>query len=217
MESVNKHRGHSLPHWDRPGWPNFVTFRLADAMPLKLVADWKDEVERTIALKEITEQRTLGPHERRMIQRKLVGSVEKYMDLGHGCCALKDPAAANIVQEALLNFDGSRYRLLCWCVMPNHVHAIVETMEGSPIETVVAGWKSYSSRQINACLGRKGKLWQAEYFDHLIRNGKDLDRFSTYILENPEKANLRAWKWRGVFDLQERIKAMDENPLVIRG
>jgi len=93
--------------------------------------------------------------------------------------------------------------------MPNHVHVILETTEGHSLEQTVKSWKSYSSRLINARLGKMGKMWQPEYFDHLIRNGTELNRFANYVLENPAKANLQAWKWCGAFDFAARAVEID--------
>ena len=49
---------------------------------------------------------------------------------------------AEVVQDALLHFDGERYRLLAWVIMPNHVHADRDTARlslgrGNPLLEVV--------------------------------------------------------------------------------
>ncbi|HPB97339.1 MAG TPA: hypothetical protein PKW66_15580, partial [Polyangiaceae bacterium] len=55
------------------------------------------------------------------------------MHPGHGNCWLKQPEIASIVEKAWLYFDGQRYRLLVWCVMPNHVHVLIETFDKFPL------------------------------------------------------------------------------------
>jgi REP element-mobilizing transposase RayT len=35
-----------------------------------------------------------------------------------------------------------------------------------------------------------GKLWQRNYYEHIIRNESDLNRIRSYILDNPHKWNL---------------------------
>ena len=92
-----------LPHYDKPGTLQMVTFRLADAMPAARRHEW----EALLKIEDDREQRT---------------KLEAYLDLGHGECVLKNPRAAGAVEEVLLRFDGERYRLAAWVVMPNHVH-----------------------------------------------------------------------------------------------
>ena len=69
-------------------------------------------------------------------------------DAGHGCCLLREPAAACLVQDALLCFDGVRYRLLAWVVMPNHVHVLFQPLEGWTMARIVASWKSFTGRRL---------------------------------------------------------------------
>jgi REP element-mobilizing transposase RayT len=63
--------------------------------------------------------------------------IEEYLDAGHGACWLHRADIAALVEGALLHFDQQRYRLLAWCIMPNHVHALIETMEGFPLPDVL--------------------------------------------------------------------------------
>jgi putative transposase len=91
-------------------------------------------------------------------------------------------------------------------VMPNHVHGLVAFVgaglapPGGRITTrvfaghgrkptlsdVVCVFKSISTRKVNACLGRPGKvLWQRGYYEHVVRDGEDVKNIQRYILENP--------------------------------
>ena len=123
--------------------------------------------------------------------------VEKYLDAGYGACHMKDPRVAQLVRDALLHFDGQRYDLLAWCVMPNHVHAVVEPRPGHDLSNILHSWKSFTSNQANQVLGRTGTFWQAESFDHLIRDAEDFDRALHYTLDNPKQAGLKDWQWVG--------------------
>jgi hypothetical protein len=49
------------------------------------------------------------------------------LDRGHGSAILRNTRCAEIVQDALLHFNETRYGLRAWCIMPNHVHALVVT------------------------------------------------------------------------------------------
>ena len=95
----------------------------------------------------------------------------------------------------MLHFDGQRYRLLEWVIMPNHVHAILETREGHPLSDLLHSWKSFTAKAANRVLGRTGEFWQTEYYDHLIRDERDHAHALRYLLENPVVAALRDWPW----------------------
>ena len=81
------------------------------------------------------------------------------MDAGHGCCLLGEHACAEVVQTALLYFHGGRYRLLEWCVMPNHVHVMIHCYVGTMLGEIVRSWKTFTTRKINKSLEGGGKLW----------------------------------------------------------
>ena len=105
-------------------------------------------------------------------------------------CVLAVPEIAEIVQNALLHFDGQRYHLSAWCIMPNHVHLIVTPIGEYTLSQILHSWKSFSANKINEFLKRKGSLWKRESFDHLIRSVDHWEAFILYIEENPVKANL---------------------------
>ena len=133
---------------------------------------------------------------REILLRKLIA---KYEDAGHGACWLRDPRIAALVERALLHFDGQRYRLIAWCVMPNHVHALVETREEWPLASVVHSWKSFTAHRANLILKRSGDFWLREYFDRFIRDDRHFASAVRYIENNPVKAGLVAraedWRW----------------------
>ena len=103
-----------------------------------------------------------------------------------------------MVEDNLLRFDGERYRLLSWCVMPNHVHLLIEVWQ-IPLAKLLHGWKSYTAKQANGLLGRTAPFWQTEYFDRYVRDEPHFQRVVRYIENNPVKARLCAnpaeWRW----------------------
>ena len=103
-------------------------------------------------------------------------------------------AFEEVIQEAKARMP---MRVLAWCVMPNHVHAVVRPLEGFELPRIVHSWKSFTSNRANEILGRKGAFWQAEAYDHLVRDANDLRRVVRYVLRNPVAAGLRGWKWVG--------------------
>ena len=112
------------------------------------------------------------------------------LDLGAGSCILRDPACAHILEDVLLHADGERYRLIAWCVMPNHVHVVFEQMAGHLLGDVVQAWKSISAHRINKALRRSGVLWRREYFDRYMRDDGHLIATIKYVEGNPVKAGL---------------------------
>ena len=195
--AVEKRQGAYLPHWTKKGATYSVTFRLADAVPKSVAEAWRSERDRLADLKL---KRVLSSKEEFEYKRLLSEQVERYLDAGKGSCALQNHAAAKIIYESMLHFDLERYSLFASCVMPNHVHALVQPSETHDLESILHSWKSFSANKINKLLKRSGELWQDEYYDHLIRNASDFDRVRKYILENPSKAKLRDWPW--VYDVQ---------------
>ena len=130
---------------------------------------------------------------------KLRKLIAKYEDSGHGACWLRDRRIAALVEDALLFFDGQRYRLIAWCIMPNHCHALIETEEAWPLAGVVHSWKSYTAHAANRILGRSGEFWYREYHDRFIRDERHFTNALSYIEQNPVKAGLVAqqeeWRW----------------------
>jgi putative DNA methylase len=164
-----------LPHWDHPGMIQSLNFRLADSLPALVVERWKIE----LALQPKSESA-------KVIRQR----VEKYLDAGHGECWLRQPDIARLAEAALLHFDGQRYRLLAWCIMPNHVHVMIETCEGFTLAGILHSWKSFIANQANRRLDRRGEFWQREYLDRYIRNSEHYQQAVAYIEENPVKAGL---------------------------
>jgi len=147
-----------------------VTFRLADAMPAARRHEW----EALFAIQDEREQRT---------------KLEAYIDRGHGECVLKNPRVAAAVEEVFLRFDGQRYRMTAWVVMPNHVHVLFELWE-MPLGQLLKAWKGTSANAANRVLARTGQFWQEEYWDRYMRDEEHFNKAKHYIEWNPVKAGL---------------------------
>jgi len=162
-----------LPHFDMPRLVQFINYRLEDAMPASLRNEWT-------TLLKIDDD----------LKRRL--AIEKYLDRGRGGCLLRDHRAAALVEENWLRFDGQSYHLLAWVVMPNHVHLLVEIWQ-IPQSKLIKDWKGFTARSINRLFGRRGKLWQEDYWDRYIRDEKHYRKVRHYIEWNPVKAGLVKW------------------------
>ncbi len=179
-----------LPHVGQPGLIQAIAFRLHDSLPQSKLKQWERELVNF-------------PEEER--KQKLRAWIEKYLDAGHGSCWLRDLRIGSLVENAMLFFDSQRYNLLAWCVMPNHVHVLIETMAGWDLGKLLHSWKGYSAHEATKLLGRKGEFWQREYFDRFIRDGEHYENVLRYIENNPVKSGLvhiaEAWplssaRWR---------------------
>ena len=140
-------------------------------------------------------RRSLTASERKRIGQLQTRRIESSLDAGAGRCFLRDTAIAQAVVNALQEFDGSRYLLFAWSVMPNHIHVLFQTIGKIPLANILHSWKSYSAKAANRILGRSGEFWQREYYDHLIRSEAEFDRAVRYIMDNPSKAGLKNWPW----------------------
>jgi putative transposase len=177
-----------LPHYDNPKTIQSVTFRLADSMPQAKLREIEKELENLPTEKMDSERRK---------------KIEFWLDAGIGCCALKHPQLASLLQDTLLKWDGARYRLFAWCIMPNHVHVLLETT--APLSKIVQSWKSFTGRwamkkNAELGLGVPGEsLWMREYWDRYIRDGDHFDHVRAYIERNPVAAGLCKeaceWPW----------------------
>ena len=194
--SVKIRQGAYLPHWTKDHSIYSVTFRLSDSLPKSVVEGWLAERENII---QISKQmnRSLSEDEEKRLQYLFSEKVDKYMDAGHGACWMKQDKIAQIIDNALRHFDGERYLLLAWCIMPNHVHVVVQPLPKHELPNILHSWKSFTASHANKALKRKGSFWQPEYYDHLIRDEQDLAHSLEYVLCNPEKAGLEDWKWVG--------------------
>lgn len=103
---------------------------------------------------------------------------------------LRAVEVGSLVQDELISGHGQDYRLIDWCVMPNHVHVLIGMREQHPLGTIVQQWKGASAFRINRMLGRSGKLWMKDYFDRFIRDQDHFENARIYIRRNPVKAGL---------------------------
>ena len=122
------------------------------------------------------------------------------------------PEARTMVLDALRHFHGNRYELFAACVMPDHVHFLVqpwpkEKESGDEeagfwkLSELVRSVKSFSAHEVNKAEGTTGSLWEKEQFDRYVRSDRDLAEKFHYIVRNPwESAAVApdqdyAWVW----------------------
>ena len=161
-----------LPHYEAGDKLQMITYRLGDSLP--------GSVGGSPAKVEDLQESDLDRRKR----------IESLLDNGYGSCVLKNPRIAQMVIENWQFFDGKRYDLIAYVVMPNHVHLLIRTYVGWSLSDVLHSWKSYTSHEMKKilqeeeCKGNSGKSstsmplayagepptlpgWQEEYWDRL--------------------------------------------------
>jgi len=205
-ESLEYYRRH-LPHYQPGNAIYFVTFRLADSLPKAVLDKIKDEYSHQYRLAQRMPDKL--DREKRIIdlKKKRFGNIDKFLDrCGSGPLWLREDRIAEIVQEAIQYRDGKEFDVHAYCIMPNHVHIVFAPIGSgrrisSPyiVTDILENLKWFTAKESNAILGRKGKFWQHESYDHVVRDEKEYFRVIQYVLNNPVKAGLvsewRDWKW----------------------
>jgi len=70
-----------------------------------------------------------------------------------------------------------------------------ERTEVCSLAKIMDAIKGASAHKINKILGRKGRVWQPESFDHVLRSSESLDAKIEYVLSNPVRRGLvRNWR-----------------------
>jgi REP element-mobilizing transposase RayT len=172
-----------LPHFDAGEVTQSITFRLADSLPVTLQQQWREELQLSPRLPTTARLAALTEERRR---------IETYLNLGIGPTWLAQPRIGKLVEDALRHFDGDRYRLHAWVIMPNHVHVLITPCAEVSISRVVSSWKSFTATRANALLDRRGAFWQEDYFDRFIRDERHFVAAVSYIENNPVVAGLCA-------------------------
>ncbi len=191
---IDKRQGAYLPHWTQEGAVYHVVFRLADAVAKDIAATWQNE---RAELERIAASGSLSFAEINRLRLLRADKIENFLDRGYGDCTLAQAGVASLVAESLRHFDGTRYHLHAWAIMPNHVHVVVEPLPDQTLSEILHSWKSFTAHAINKLLGRNGELWLSEYYDHIIRDPKEYESTIDYVLANPARAKLVDWPWTG--------------------
>lgn len=188
-----------LPHLSQAGTISFITWRTWDSIPKHVLIGWLLERETWLKRHGITtnaidwqqQLAALGSGAEHVFQQKISDRWNDHLDNCYGACVLKQRRLSQIVVDSLQHFDGDRYDLTDFVVMPNHVHVLVAFPDESAMLAQCDSWKHFTATQINKALGCKGRFWQQDGFDHLVRSIEQFEHLRRYIAENGPKAKLR--------------------------
>jgi putative transposase len=211
----------TLPHWSQAGTVCFLTWRTNDSLPkslleqldreraaifqefgLEATADaplailGENRLRRQVSPKLAKQLAKLSPRDNARLKWRLFTAWDNYLAHGAGECLLARPELAAIVAESLRHFDGDRYVLTDYVVMPNHVHVLAAFADEDALLTQTTSWKRFTARQIHQALGRQGEFWQVEQFDHLVRSLEQFEYLRKYVAENPKQAGLAPGSYR---------------------
>ncbi len=153
---------HHLPHIDLLNHYQFVTFRTKDSTDdflFKLYAQNKPSPEKQAA-------------------------IDAYLDSSNQGAYLHGEALSQL-KHFLCQKDGELYKLICFAIMPNHVHMLFKPLQSFSV--VMQKIKGGSARLLNELMNRKGSFWAKDYYDKLIRDEKHFQTVYRYIQQNPMK------------------------------
>jgi type I restriction enzyme R subunit len=192
-----------LPHWLQAGTICFITWRTGDSMPAPVVERWIADRNALLRQHGISPDgnrkdalNRLPRPVRQRLKCMLTERWDEHLDEGHGECVLQQPTLSEIVADSLLRFDGRRYELTDFVVMPNHVHLLAAFHDEDVMLRQCESWKRYTAVRINRQLERRGHFWQDDGFDHLVRSPEHFAYYRRYIAGNPRKAGLRDGQFR---------------------
>jgi len=210
----------NLPHWRQQGATYFVTFRQADSIPKRVLAEWLDIRQRWYRAHNLEpKQREADPKFfaagylriprtiRRAFEKQQAKMLHEELDRCHGSCVLRFHEVQTEVADALKHFHGDRLWLGDFVLMANHVHVIIQPFDGFELEDLLGSIKKWTSRKIgqshNVVTGNltppesetevsKPRFWQYESYDRIIRDTEELAAFRRYIVANPKVAGMNS-------------------------
>jgi putative transposase len=190
---------HCRPHWSQAGAVVFITFRMYDSIPREVILRWEREKQEWLRRRGCATEahwsvivEALPQKDRAAFQKTFDRCRESFLDTSHGRCLLRRPELAQIVADSLLHFAGQRYRMGDFIVMPNHVQLLAVFSTPEAMKGQCASWLHYTAVRINLVINEKGKFWQQEPFDHLVRNPEKYEYLRRYIADNPLRAGLKS-------------------------
>ena len=181
-----------LPHTNVLDGTYSITIRLFDSLPQSVYHRYRQELE----LKQ-----RLGTYDPLILWDDYQTKIEKYLDASYRKCWLRDPRIAKLAVDGFKKYDGQRYILHAYTIIPNHAHVLFSLQNVKPLGKVIGTWKGSSSFFANKMLQRSGIFWQREYFDRIVKSQRQFEYTIRYIFMNPVKAGLCAdvfqWPWTG--------------------
>lgn len=205
----------NLPHYQPYDANYFITFRLAYSLPKSTIEALKNKFMNLETELSKIKDKTKREREHYNLKKRYFREFDFLLDrVNFGPGWLLNDKVAKIIFDALKYRDNVDYSLICFTIMPNHVHVVfrVEDLKEKKIKNININWqdkfpvtkilhslKEFTARESNKVLNRTGQFWQHESYDHIIRNEKEFWNIVNYVLMNPVKVGLvkewNGWKW----------------------
>ncbi len=195
MSQIIEYHHSSLPHYQEAGQVISLTWRLSFTLPVnlqKLLAEMKAIIQSYSELKDdnFVRNQKIKEYKEKVLQWDNYLGKLRLPEL-----KLSEPKTANIIMSAFKFYDNNLYNLHSYCIMPNHIHLLLEPKEDDnnsyyKISDIIKRIKAFTAKEINKLNNQKGTIWCKDYFDRYIRNEKDYGNTIMYIMNNPVKAGL---------------------------
>jgi hypothetical protein len=142
-----------LPHWSQAGVVCFVTWRTHDSIPADVLERWRQERRQWLRQHHINPRahdwrqqlRDLGREAQQDFFQHFSTRWHTELDACHGAGVLRRPELAQIVAQSFHHFDGDRYELTDFVVMPNHVHLLAAVPDEESLLVQCESWKHYTA------------------------------------------------------------------------
>lgn len=195
----------NLPHYQPRNATLFVTFRLHGSLPIEVIERLRLEHEENLhGIESIADpiERDIQRYDE---HKRYFGKFDHALDSAQNAPHwLAQPAIGDMLHASILYRDGHQYDLHASTILSNHAHIVFTPLlqtadEPYPLEDIMQSLKGYTAFKANRLLKRSGAFWQAESYDHVVRDAGELERIIGYVLNNPVKAGCvadwQAWKW----------------------
>lgn len=194
----------NLPHFQQPGQTYFVTWMLKNAVSYKALPKYADKISSLRYEIKVAKNAQLATDKIETIKKEYYITRKKYIQAFDDLMDSQTVTGINLSRkentDALMNtlhfYNGKKIYNYAFCIMPNHVHWVFETLKvdenGKPVylQDIMQSVKRFSANKINEIENRKGSLWQKESFETTIRNNRHLYNTIEYTINNPVKAGL---------------------------
>jgi putative transposase len=196
-----------LPHFQPPGATCFLTFRLANSIPSKVLEQLLEEARRVETLLDLISDQEELIRRAGLAGRRMFDKWDEALHWNENRPLwLRDARIAGLLRDSLQYRNGRVYNLEAFCIMPNHVHLVYTPLpkgDGTyhAVSATLHSLKLYTARRANQLLERQGDFWQHENYDHVVRDEAECVRVINYVINNPVSAGLvdRAQDWEWTF------------------
>ncbi|MFA5832849.1 MAG: transposase [Bacteroidota bacterium] len=197
-----------LPHINPVSAIYFITFRLINSLPHHLILQLMEEYDKDRELKSLQKIDPAIKSVPESFYRKYFESFDSFLDNQQsGNSWLRQDAVARIVYNAIKYRDNKDYDLICFTIMSNHVHMLIDVRRDvipsynsyTVLTTILHSLKRFTAFECNRALHRSGPFWQSESYDHVVKDEAELERIIRYVVYNPVKAGFvkdpKKWKF----------------------